>query len=163
MVTLCQVCQKREATVFLTTTIPASESDGNADIHQKQSFCKNREDSYCASTPSLNSTRDLIRLSDSYRSKLYDLLEATHPEVFDNRDTEACVRDSKLMRSFLRKQLKIDRMEHLARNFAIPPIQNGIPASPCCAVLVPLLSLRILVLRCVERGLLFGHSSSPFG
>ena len=42
------------------------------------------------------------------------------------------------------------QVEHLAGHFAIPTIQSGIPASPCCAVLVPLLSLRVLVLRCVE-------------
>jgi len=111
MVTLCQICQKREASVFLTTTIPASESGGESDIHQKQSFCKSCADSYYASTPGMNSARDLIRLSDSYRSKLYDLLEATHPEAFDNHDTEACVRGSELMCSFLRKQLKKDRMD----------------------------------------------------
>ena len=50
--------------------------------------------------------RGLICLSDSYRSRLYDLLEATHPEAFDNEDTEACRHGSQLMSDFLREQLK---------------------------------------------------------
>jgi len=45
--------------------------------------------------------RDLVCLSDAYRSKLFDLLETTHPEAFDNHDTEACTRGSKLARKFL--------------------------------------------------------------
>lgn len=112
MVTPCQVCQKREARVFLLATpIPASESGGKADTQPEQSFCKSCADEYYATTPGLNSARDLICLSDYYRSKLYDLLEATHPEAFDNSDREACDRGSKLMSRFLRKQLKIDRMD----------------------------------------------------
>jgi len=55
--------------------------------------------------------RELICLSDSYRSKLYDLLETTHPEAFDNHDTEACRRGSKLTRNFLREHFKKDNIE----------------------------------------------------
>lgn len=50
-------------------------------------------------------------LSDSYRSRLYDLLEATHPAAFDNHDSEACRCGSELMTSFLREQLKKDGIE----------------------------------------------------
>ncbi len=55
--------------------------------------------------------RHLICLSDAYRSKLYDLLETTHPEAFDNSDTEACRQSSELMRSFLQEHLKKDKIE----------------------------------------------------
>ena len=47
-------------------------------------------------------------------------------------------------------RLNAGQVEHLAGHFAVPTIQSGIPAPPCRAVLVPLLSLRVLVLRCVE-------------
>jgi hypothetical protein len=56
----------------------------------------------------MNSARDLIRLSSFYRSKLYDELEARHPEAFDNSDVEACRRGSDLMRRFLKKCLTKD-------------------------------------------------------
>ena len=108
---LCQACQKKQASVFLSTRTRASESEGESGLEQTQSFCKSCADSYFASTPGMNSARDLICLSGSYRSKLYDLLEATHPEAFDNHDTEACLRGSELMRGFLRKQFKKDRMD----------------------------------------------------
>ena len=55
--------------------------------------------------------RDLICLSDAYRSKLYDLLETAHPEAFDNHDAEACRRGGRLTREFLREQLKKDNIE----------------------------------------------------
>ncbi len=55
--------------------------------------------------------RDLVCLSDSYRSKLFDLLETTHPEAFDNHDREACTRGSKLTREFLLQQFKKDGIE----------------------------------------------------
>jgi len=56
----------------------------------------------------MNSARDLIKLSSLYRAKLYDELEARHPEAFDNSDTEACRRGSDLMRRFLKKRLEKD-------------------------------------------------------
>jgi hypothetical protein len=58
----------------------------------------------------MNSSRDLIRLSNFYRSKLYDELEARHPEAFDNSDNEACLRGSELMRRFLKKRLTKDKI-----------------------------------------------------
>ena len=59
----------------------------------------------------MNSSRDLICLSDWYRSKLYDLIEKAHPEAFDNSTTEACRRGSELMVNFLREQLLKDGIE----------------------------------------------------
>jgi hypothetical protein len=59
----------------------------------------------------MNSIRGLICLSDAYRTKLHDLLEKTHPEAFDNHDTEACRRGSKITRQFLREQLKKENIE----------------------------------------------------
>ena len=58
----------------------------------------------------MNSARDLIRLSDFYRAKLYDELESQCPEAFDNSTSEACVRGSALMRRFLRKRLAQDNI-----------------------------------------------------
>jgi len=59
----------------------------------------------------MNSSRDLIRLSDFYRSKLYDQLEARHPEAFDNTDNAACLRGSEIMRRFLRAHLTKDKIK----------------------------------------------------
>jgi hypothetical protein len=53
--------------------------------------------------------------------------------------------------------LNTGHVKQLAGNLSIPKIQSGSPAPPCSTVLVPLLSLRILVPRCVEWGVLFGH------
>jgi hypothetical protein len=59
----------------------------------------------------MNSSRDLIRLSDFYRAKLCDELEARHPEAFDNSDDDACRLGSELMRRFLRQQLLRDNIK----------------------------------------------------
>ena len=53
----------------------------------------------------------MIQLSDFYRSKLYDELEAKHPEAFDNSDGEACRRGSEVMRHFLKKRLTKDNIK----------------------------------------------------
>ena len=55
------------------------------------------------------------------------------------------------------------QVQHPAGHLAIPAIEDGIPAPPRRAVLVPLRSLRALVLRSVEGGLLFGHVRPPSG
>jgi hypothetical protein len=78
---------------------------------QQQHLCETCADAYFASTPGMNSSRGLICLSDSYRSRLYDLLEATHPEAFDNEDADACRRASEMMRQFLLEHLKKDKVE----------------------------------------------------
>jgi hypothetical protein len=59
----------------------------------------------------MNAMRNLICLADSYRSKLYDLLEDSHPAAFDNHDSEACRRGSELMTKFLREHLRKDCVE----------------------------------------------------
>jgi hypothetical protein len=59
----------------------------------------------------MNSARDLIRLSDFYRSKLYDELEAKHPEAFDNSNDEACLRGTEVMCRFLKKRLTKDNIK----------------------------------------------------
>ncbi len=59
----------------------------------------------------MNSARNLLRLSDFYRSRLHDELEAQCPEVFDNSTTEACLRGSELMRRFLKKRLAQDNIK----------------------------------------------------
>jgi hypothetical protein len=56
----------------------------------------------------MNSSRNLITLSNYYRSKLYDELEVLHPEAFDNSDDEACRRGTTLVRRFLKTRLTKD-------------------------------------------------------
>jgi hypothetical protein len=53
----------------------------------------------------MNSARDLIKLSESYHSRLYDEIEAKHPEAFDNSDNEACGRGTELMSRLLKERL----------------------------------------------------------
>jgi hypothetical protein len=96
---LCQACKKRDALVQLSL--------GSSRRKQKH-YCRECADRYYARTPGMNSARDLIRLSNFYRSKLYDELEARHPEAFDNSDREACLRGSDLMRRYLKKRLTKD-------------------------------------------------------
>ncbi len=74
-------------------------------------FCEECADENFARTPGMNSARRLICLSDSYRAKLYGLLEKQHPEAFDNSTTEACQRGGELMRAFLGQQLASDKVE----------------------------------------------------
>ena len=51
--------------------------------------------------------RCLICLSDSYRSRLYDLLEATHPEAFyEGEDPALMERAAQTTNAFFREQLK---------------------------------------------------------
>lgn len=95
---MCQRCKKQEALVHVTTS--------RASRH----YCRDCADAYYARTPGMNSARELIRLSDYYRTKLYDELESQHPEAFDNSTTEACIRGSELMRRFLRKRLAQDNI-----------------------------------------------------
>lgn len=97
--------------VHLTTTVYVSEVGEKGLPIKKQHFCEECADAYFACTPGMNSSRGLICLSDFYRSRLYDLLEKSHPEAFDNKDTEACRRGSRVMEDFLRKHLKQDNIE----------------------------------------------------
>ena len=110
---LCESCHQREAMVHLTSTAMLGEDGVDLDSTTllEQHFCQQCADAYFACTPGMNSMRGLICLSDSYRSKLYDLLEATHPEAFDNTTSQACQRGSELTRSFLREHLRKDGIE----------------------------------------------------
>ncbi len=114
---LCESCHQREAIVHLTTTVAAERLGQEPGSQREQHFCEQCADSFFACTPGMNSARHLICLSDSYRSKLYDLLETTHPEAFDNSNTEACRRGSELMRNFLREHLTKDKIELNADGF----------------------------------------------
>src|SRR5678815_2139926 len=111
---LCESCHQREASVHLTKTVfrktevSGDANEKQAESKQEQHFCTECADAYLFCTPGMNSARHLICLSDSYRTKLYDLLERVHPEAFDNSDDEACRRGSQLMQNFLREHLKKD-------------------------------------------------------
>jgi protein-arginine kinase activator protein McsA len=108
---LCDKCNKREALVHLGSNKEHEDADSESGVEWEQHFCKDCADEYYAQTPGMNSSRDLIRLSDWYRSKLYDLLESECPGAFDYSDTEACERGSKYTKEFLRKQLNTDGIE----------------------------------------------------
>jgi hypothetical protein len=108
---LCESCHQGEAVVHLTTTVHAEGLGQESGTQREQHFCEKCGDSYFACTPAMNSARHLICLSDSYRTKLYHLLEIAHPEAFDNSDTEACRRGSEFMRNFLREHLTKDKIE----------------------------------------------------
>ena len=108
---LCESCHQRDAVVHLTTTACAEGRGQEPGTPREQHFCEQCADTYFACTPGMNSARHLICLSDSFRTRLYDLLEMTHPEAFDNSTTEACRRGSELMRSFLREHLTKDKIE----------------------------------------------------
>ena len=108
---LCQVCQQKEAMVHLTTIVAGDGQGLAAGTDTKQHFCERCADAYFAEAPGMNSARGLICLSDSYRSKLYDLLEELHPEAFDNKDDEACTLGSTLMRNILREHFKMDNLD----------------------------------------------------
>jgi hypothetical protein len=98
---LCQRCKKKEALIHLNVTGSSS---------RQKHYCRDCADAYFARTPGMNPSRNLVKLSDYYRNKLYDELESQSPEVFDNSTTEACVRGSDLMRRFLRKRLAQDNI-----------------------------------------------------
>jgi protein-arginine kinase activator protein McsA len=108
---LCESCHQREAIRHLTTTVHAEGFGQEPGTQREQHFCQECADAYFACTPGMNASRHLICLSDSYRSKLYDLLESAHPEAFDNSTIEACQRGSELMRRFLREHLTKDKIE----------------------------------------------------
>ena len=99
--TLCQRCKKKEALIHLNFMGPSS---------RQKHYCRDCADAYFARTPGMNPQRNLVKLSDYYRNKLYDELESQSPEVFDNSTNEACARGSDLMRRFLRKRLAQDNI-----------------------------------------------------
>src|SRR5882672_9270889 len=121
---LCEACQQREALVHLGPAVQAEDSAAEQAGEWEHHFCRECADAYFTRTPGMNSSRGLICLSDWYRSRLYDLLETTHPEAFDNSTTAACCRGSELTQHFLREhltkdkiELNADAFEMLARDF----------------------------------------------
>jgi hypothetical protein len=104
------MCHQREATVHLTQTFYKAVA-GHEPGTQKQHLCQDCADAYFACTPGMNSMRGLICLSDEYRTRLYDLLEKTRPEAFDNHDSESSRRGSKLTREFLCEQFKKEHID----------------------------------------------------
>src|SRR5687768_15084421 len=102
---LCESCHQREAVVHHKATVMSGGVGQEPNTHLEQHLCEQCADTYLACTPGMNPLRHLICLSDSYRAKLYDLLEGAHPEAFDNSTTEASRRGSQLMRRFLRENL----------------------------------------------------------
>jgi len=108
---LCEACQQREPLVHLGATTEAGGSAPDGAAEWEHHFCRECADDYFVRMPGMNSSRDLICLSDWYRSKLYDLLEVECPEAFDYSDIEACELGSELTRAFLRQHLTMDGIE----------------------------------------------------
>lgn len=97
---LCEACQQRDALVHLRHAAQDDSSEAEQSGDWEHHFCQECADGYSARTPGMNSSRDLICLSDWYQSKLYDLLETAHPEAFDTNTDEACDQGSEVMRFF---------------------------------------------------------------
>jgi hypothetical protein len=100
--------------VHLTTTDHLIEAGKNPDAEEQQHFCEQCAHDYFGSTPGMGGLRGLICLSDSYRSRLYDQLEVAHPEAFqddDCKDPTWMVRTGNTVITFLREQLKKERVE----------------------------------------------------
>jgi hypothetical protein len=105
---LCEMCHQKEALIHLSGKRTVAGESAPPVLFEHH-FCEDCHDEYCK-TQGMNSSRDLIKLSERYRSKLYDLLEAQHPEVFpagDDKLREA----AKTMEKFLRAQLKHEGIE----------------------------------------------------
>jgi hypothetical protein len=75
-------------------------------------FCEECADKYFASTPGMNSARGLICLSEAYREKLYDKLEAELPEILVETDDKVLMgKRADKMAEFLRDELKREGIE----------------------------------------------------
>ena len=59
----------------------------------------------------INPFRRFVRLSSSYRSALYGLLEKEHPGVFQTDDEESLREASVIMYEFLKRRLEENRIE----------------------------------------------------
>lgn len=102
---LCQTCKKREALIHISTVVtPRGRRP------KSKHFCRACADAYYVRA-GMNSARDLIKLSEFYRSKLYDELEAKHPEAFDNSNDEACLHGTEVMCRFLKERLTKDNIK----------------------------------------------------
>jgi len=108
---LCDYCKQQDASVHITQ---AGEGPFKMGLGQtnKLHLCTDCADKLFAASPGTNQMRNQICLSDFYRTKLFDLLEATHPEVFYRGNDNTKLHEiSKLMESLLREQLKKDGVE----------------------------------------------------
>ena len=111
---LCEKCKQRDATVHLTgATIIDAQSGAEPSVEKHEHhFCQQCANGYFADDPALSSFRNLICLSDSFRSRLYDLLEADHPKAFyDGEDDLQLMSASEVMNTLLRRQLKKEKIE----------------------------------------------------
>jgi hypothetical protein len=116
---LCEVCKEREAMVHLNTTRELEVEEGvdpeSVDVEAvmkeagitERHFCEECADKYFASTPGMNSSRSLICLSDGYRRKLLDKVEAELPEAFyDGEESKRMREVSEKMMEFLKRELE---------------------------------------------------------
>jgi hypothetical protein len=122
---MCEICQKKEAVVHLSTQTrtfttdklidaeledlgPVNLEDDQADVaKEERHFCEDCADAYYASTPGMNAQRSLICLSDFFRTRLYDRLEADHPDAFyDGDDHQTLARAMETITEFLRRELE---------------------------------------------------------
>lgn len=129
---VCEMCKQRDAMVHLTQRstefaliegIDPDSVDPDSVPHKElgqteQHFCEECADKYFASTPGMNSSRDLICLSDAYRAKLLDKLEAELPEAFyDGEDHRRWTEITERQRKFLRNELDREGIEVNADGF----------------------------------------------
>ena len=106
----CEKCHERQATVHLTE-IARSQVVSDERVTERH-FCDICGDDYMKNHPTLGAMRSLLCLSEGYRSRLYDLLEAAHPEAFYAGDDEALsTRAAEAMTLFLRDELKRERID----------------------------------------------------
>jgi hypothetical protein len=116
---LCEVCKEREAMVHLNTTRELEVEEGvdpeSVDVEAllkeagitERHFCDECADKFFASTPGMNSSRSLICLSDAYRRKLLDKVEAELPEAFyDGEESKRMREISEKMMEFLKRELE---------------------------------------------------------
>lgn len=99
---LCEICKQNEAMIHTGTVF--DESAAPAFEHH---YCRDCYDDYCKSN-GMNSARDLVQLSERYRSKLYDALERDHPEVFQHGMED---NSGRIMTAFLAEELKREGIE----------------------------------------------------
>jgi hypothetical protein len=97
---LCEMCQKKTATVHFNIS-RAEIGESSPPVKTEYHYCEECADEYYKKS-GMNAFRDLMQLSNRYRSKLYDILEAKQPEVFRAGNER---RGAEAMRRFLWDQL----------------------------------------------------------
>jgi hypothetical protein len=101
-----------DATLHSGTFSPTKVDDKVIDTaREEHHFCEQCADDYDREE-GMNDSRNLLQLSDFYRSKLYDQLEAAHPIAFyDGEDREKASEAAGVMIDFLRQKLAADKIE----------------------------------------------------